>query len=106
MITLSGLDIEVFPVYISPNIIGVHRHINRHIPRNSVFWSGNWRDIAMARLYGFRTHKTDRGKNVSGDMVRRMILQGDDSWEQYVHPNAVELIRNVYREKLKVSSNV
>ena len=39
-------------------------------------------------------------------LVRRMILQGDDSWEQYVHPDAVELIRNVYREKLKVSSNV
>jgi len=104
MITLSGLNIEVFPVYRSPNVIGLHRHINRYIPQNSVFWSGNWRDIAIARLYGFRTHKTDRGKNVNGSMIRSMLLQGDGNWERYVNPEVAKLIKEMYDNRPIVTS--
>lgn len=98
MVYRSGLTFDVFPIGRSLNVFEVRRYLSNLLPPNSVFWSGDWFDIFLAKFYGFETQKIDRGGNVSGKMIRRNLLQDDNIWESYVNPQVAELVREGMEE--------
>ncbi len=103
MMGVCRLNIEIFPVKKNLNLFGKkipsgfagRRELLEYVPTDAVFWSGDYSDVFIATLGGFKTHKIDRGTDISGTTLRRMIHQ-NDGWREYVNQVATRIIEEKY----------